>query len=119
MSQEQLEEFAGQIHAFEERLQQVEQHLSELAAVAESVRELSSVGEGELLVPLGAGVFSPANLQQERKLFMNVGAGVVVEKDASEAVALIRAQMDQLEQFRVEVQGSLDELRKQMQAFRE
>ncbi|VVB71207.1 Prefoldin subunit alpha [uncultured archaeon] len=61
----------------------------ERALVAADALEKAEVGQ-EILVPIGSGSFIHAALASKEKIVLNVGAGVSIEKTATEAKEILK-----------------------------
>ena len=79
-----------------QQLQFIEQELLELDEFSKSLSHLQSSDEKEILAPLGRGVYMPASRHAEKKLYVEVGAGVVVLKTPEEAAKVVESQLEQL-----------------------
>ncbi len=79
-----------------QQLQFIEQELLELDEFSKSLSHLQSSDEKEILAPLGRGVYMPASRHAEKKLYVEVGAGVVVLKTPDEAAKVVESQLEQL-----------------------
>lgn len=62
----------------------------ERASVAVNALGKAEVGQ-EILVPIGSGSFIHATLASKEKVVLNVGAGVSIEKNASDANEILKA----------------------------
>jgi len=61
----------------------------ERASIAVDALGKAEVGQ-EILVPIGSGSFIHATLASKEKVVLNVGAGVSIEKNASEAKEILK-----------------------------
>ncbi|MBR9701248.1 prefoldin subunit alpha [Candidatus Woesearchaeota archaeon] len=99
------------------KLGQLEQELNTLDSKAEEIRSLKDsldrFGEikenEELLVPIARGVFASATSTKEKKLLINVGADVVVEKTAEQVHQMLDTQIAQLREYQERVQQSFNQ----------
>jgi prefoldin alpha subunit len=71
--------------------------LREAAASIESIKSLSQNAESETLVPIGMGTFVPTKISSTSKIAMNIGAGIVVEKDFPAAINYLEARIKEIE----------------------
>lgn len=79
-----------------EQLQLIEHEVVELDEFVKSLSHLESSKETSMLAPLGRGVYVPADRHEKEKLFVEVGAGVVVRKTVKEAIEVVSGQLEQL-----------------------
>ncbi len=101
----------AQMKQFQKQIQAVELQSMELDRMMESLDELAECRAGtEILVPLSSGVFFKAELKENSKFAVNVGANTVVEKSADETKELIRAQALELRRAAQELTEQLDRL---------
>ena len=64
----------------------------------------------ELLVPTGGGSYVKAKLVNPEKVIISIGAGVSMEKPLSEAKAVLKQRMDELEKTRNSVQQQFTQI---------
>lgn len=113
MSDEQIErkkmEFqmlVQQINAVQNQLQTINQQVIELNMLVDSLDEVGKTEKGtEILVPLGAGIFTQASLSNPNEIIMNVGSKVTVPKTISEAKETVLTQVKELERIVVHLEG--------------
>lgn len=99
-----------QIKQFQQQLEKLEAQTAEVNAVENSIEEMSKADTGDdLLVPVSGGIFFSASVKDTKKFLVNVGAGVVVEKDAAGTKALIEEQARELEKYKEQVVQQLAE----------
>lgn len=91
----------------ENQLNFVQQQISELDGFSKTLEELDSVKEKEMLAPLGKGVYAKADRRDE-KLFVEVGAGVLVRKTAKEAKKVIVEQIRKFSEARIHLTVQLE-----------
>lgn len=84
------------IQMLEQYLQNIEQQAQELEMITNSLEEFSKVKKDtEILVPIVNGIFFKANLTDNSKFLVNIGAeGTVVEKRPEETINLIKEQLE-------------------------
>ena len=104
MSDEQAEQLMQQMQILETYFSDLSQRegtflsvLREATAAIESIRSLSKKSESETLVPIGMGTYIPSKIISSKKIVLNVGAGVAVEKDFSSAINYLEARIKEIE----------------------
>ena len=104
MSDEQTEQLMQQMQMLETYFSDLSQRegtflsvLREATAAIESIRLLSKKSESETLVPIGMGTYIPSKIISSKKIVLNVGAGVAVEKDFSSAINYLEARIKEIE----------------------
>ena len=84
----------------EQNLVNIEGQINELKKLTESLEDIKKVKEGtEIFVPIGAGVFTKAQLKENKEILVNVGSGVVVKKSFDEAKEIVEKQTKELEEL--------------------
>ena len=85
-----------QMEQISEHIEKLHQHNVEIEDSKEAIKELSKTKLGEVLAPISNGIFIKANLTENQKLLVNVGAGTVVEKTSQDVIDLLEEQQKQL-----------------------
>ena len=94
----------------ERNLQMVEEQISELELFEKNLGELKDSKGKEMLASLGKGVYIKSDIKEE-KLFVEVGAGVVVRKTREETKKTIEGQIRRLKEVRIQLIGQLEEFK--------
>ncbi len=103
-----LEKQLKQVHV---QAQQLEQQIEEVNGVIATLKQLGDVPKDtELLVPVSSGVFFQGRIVDAKNVFVNVGAGAVVKKDAVEAERLLQEQVLELRRLQEDRVTRLQEL---------
>ncbi len=97
----------------EKQLAFVDEQIGELEAFSKNLDFMDKSQEKEVLASLGKGVFVKSDIK-DKKLFVDVGAGVLVRKTASEAREVIEGQLKKFMEARVQVAGQLEALREEL-----
>lgn len=92
----------------ERQLQFVSEQVEDLAKFKEGLSELSG-GEKEILASIGRGVHVKAERKLDEKLFVEVGAGVVVKKSPDEISKIIDGQIKKFQEARLQLSAKLQE----------
>lgn len=89
-----------------QQLVQLDGQLLELQRIEGNLDDIKKTKKGtELLVALGGGVFSRAELKDNSKVLMNIGSNIVIEKDVPSSKEVIGNQIVQVK----EVMNQLNE----------
>ncbi len=105
------------IQMLEQYLQNIEQQAHELETISNSLEEFLKVKKDtEILVPIVNGIFFKANLTDNSKFLVNIGAeGIVIEKSPEETIKLIKQQLENTTQNHMvatnELQLLIDQLK--------
>jgi len=99
-----------QLKQLNQQLVTLDNQLLELQRLEENLEDMSKTKKDtEILVALGGGIFSKAELKDNKKVLMNVGADIIVEKDIPASKKVISDQIDQMKdavkQFEQEFQA--------------
>jgi len=89
---------------------------NEFQAVKETLEELKKVEEEkpEILVPIGAGSFLKARIEDKENAIVSVGAGYAIEKNLDEAIAYLEARIKEYEEAIAKTQEALKKLEAQL-----
>ena len=83
----------GQLEQYQEQLNHLQQQKQNLANLSSSLQEISKLKIGdEFLSPLSSGVLVKTELKEAGKIFMAVGANVIVKKKTDDAETAIKDQ---------------------------
>jgi len=101
--------------AIEEHMKQLQKQLEiitnqlvEAHSTSSSLDDLGKTTAGkEIFVPVSSGIFAKAEMKDTSELLVNVGAGVVIEKDIGSTKKLIQRQIDEMKKVHKKM---LDEL---------
>jgi prefoldin alpha subunit len=86
----------------------------ERALVAVEAMEMAEEGQ-DMLVPIGSGSFVHAKLASREKVVLNVGAGVSIEKTASEAKESLKARKAEVAEGSKKLNEVLSKIDQEMQ----
>lgn len=104
------------MNQYNQQLESIDSQLEEIDKLTEGLDTLDNKESGsELLVPVSNGIFAKAKLSEDRKLIMNVGAKVAVEKDTESAKELLRKQKSEIQKARIQITGIIESIAEQMQ----
>ncbi len=100
----------------EQQLNFVTEQIVDLENFSKSLDEIENSKENEMLAPLGRGVYTKVLRQKDQKLFVEVGAGVLVRKTPREAQEIIDDQLKKFIEARLHLSAQLQDYASQ---FRE
>jgi prefoldin alpha subunit len=107
----QMQMMAQQIKATREQLQELEMQEHQISETLESLDNFKSTKIGsEIFVPMNTGIFAKAELKDNTKLLINVGSGVVVEKDVDGTKKIIETQIQEIRKVRTQLTHDLESL---------
>ena len=100
---------------FESQMQMIDQQMSELDSVKESLSEIKKgVKNTEILANLGKGIFVKSELKDE-KLYVNVGKEIMVRKTPEETIKVIEDQLRKLANHKDKITEGIEEIQENMQ----
>ncbi|MEK6969747.1 MAG: prefoldin subunit alpha [Nanoarchaeota archaeon] len=109
--QEKYAEFQAlqqQLEQFTQHLELLQQHLKEVSLSIQAVEDLEKTKPGsEILAPLANGIFIKAELKDNHKFIVNVGADVTVEKTGAEVIKLLQEQQNDLADKQAEAEQTI------------
>jgi len=86
-----LQQLQNEAEAIQRKIVELEIVDSQLEKTIESLEYFKSLDDGvEALMNLGGGVFAYVDVKNAKKLLVDVGAGVVVEKDVGDAIEFLK-----------------------------
>jgi len=99
-----------------QQIQMIDQHISELNSVMESVVEISQKksDKREILANLGKGIFIGAEIKGN-ELLVNVGKDILVKKTPEQTMKIIEEQLKKLDAGRTQFIERIGELQIHMQ----
>ncbi len=98
------EYYRAQAEALKRNMDLINTSLAELEVVGKSLDEIKKLGKkNEILMPIGGDSFVKASIVDAEKILINLGAGVVAEKDISNAKGDFEQRIKELEQVRGEL----------------
>ena len=129
MSEEQAQQLLQQMQMLENLFAQLTQKESSLVNIIQeansaihSIKGVSTQPECDSLVPLGIGAFMRSKVNSNEKIIINVGSGVAIEKNHSDALNYLESRLKELEivlqetnQQRQQVAANLEQGKQQMQ----
>ena len=99
-----------QIKQTQQQLGLLEQQIAELAGLEENLDEIEKVKtDSEIFAPLGQGVFIKASIKDNKEVLMNVGPNIHVKKKIPEAIEVIKAQKEELQNITKQIENSLQQ----------
>ena len=104
MSEEQAQQLLYQMQVLESYASSLDQKeqailsiLREAMSSIESIRGIIQNPSAESLIPMGLGTYVKANLQAGTKKLLDVGAGIVVEKDNESAINYLESKIKEFQ----------------------
>ena len=103
-----------QMQQIQQRLQVVEQNLVEMASLNVGLGDLGNMKDKEIVAHIGMGVFTKAKIISD-DLLVDVGDKKFVKKSVQDTQDLIKEQMGKLEEVKIELNVSMENLSREAQ----
>jgi prefoldin alpha subunit len=110
-----MELIRQEIQKIEGELIELEKRKIETEMVLSSLDEIGKQKSSETLIPLGSGVFVKGNLSDKKKVFVNVGADVVINKNVKEAREILKKQVSEITKLQKQLENGLREFLENVQ----
>ena len=101
----------------EENLQLIEMQIEELGAFNKSLKFIAESKDKEMLSSIGKRVYIKTAIEDKKRLFIDVGAGVVVKKTPEETIEIVKEQILRLQEARLQISSQLEIYRGKLQEF--
>ncbi|MEK6939291.1 MAG: prefoldin subunit alpha [Nanoarchaeota archaeon] len=107
----QLQLLQQQVEQITEYVEKLQMQHQELDTSIEALAELQKTTVAtEILAPVANGIFLKAELKDNQKLIVNIGADVTVEKTIPEVLRLLKEQKEKITENLIEAESVLKEL---------
>ncbi len=111
-----LEELRKEAEGIQARIIEIQMMRDELSRTIESLEFFEKTeGDVEALLNLGGGVFAYVDVKNSRKMLVDVGAGVVVEKEVRDAIETLSKKKQNVEETEKKLRELLDQIADQME----
>jgi prefoldin alpha subunit len=108
-----VEQCKQQMSQLEMQAQYIEAAIMDYNKAKITLEKLSEIeSETDMIIPIGGGIFIDATAKKESKPLVDVGSGIVVEKNYEDAIKKIDERIEQIEKS----QARLEEMMQQIQA---
>jgi len=113
-----IEEKVAILQQIQRDFELLQRRLVELELVANEYRRAVSTleflkgteGEVNALISLGGGIYAYSDIKESKKVLVDVGSGVVVEKDVENAIEFLRKRLEEIERSSAETTNTLKSL---------
>ena len=106
-----LQQLQAESEIIQRKIIELELAHSQLEKTIESLEFFNSIdGNVDALMNLGGGVFAYVNISNVKKLLVDVGAGVMVEKDVKEAIEFLKKKKEDIEQAMAQLEQALQQV---------
>ena len=124
--EQELQKLSMELRYFEQTAENLQQRLGMLNAAVSDLSHASMTLENmekekenaELMVPIGGGNYISAKLATPDKVVVSLGAGVSIEKTLTEAKAIVKERIDELQKTQVSAQQQLSQIAERINSDR-
>jgi len=120
--QERLIFFEGlrkEAEGIQERIEEIQTMKNELDRTIECLEFFDKVESVDALLNLGGGVFAYADVKENRKVLVDVGAGVIIEKEVKDAIETLKNKKEEMEKTEQKLRDLLNQIASQMMKIQE
>jgi prefoldin alpha subunit len=104
-----LQQLRNESETIQKKILEIELARSELDNTIESLEYFESLdGTVEALMNLGGGVFAYVDVKESKKMLVDIGAGVIVEKEVKEAIDTLNKRKDKMQNTVSKLEEMLD-----------
>jgi prefoldin alpha subunit len=106
-----LQQLRAESEAIQRRIIEFDFAQSELDKTIESLEYFDSLDGGtEALMNLGGGVFAYVDVKESKKMLVDVGSGVIIEKEVKDAIKTLRKKKENLQQTISKLEQFLEQI---------
>ncbi|MCS7119120.1 MAG: prefoldin subunit alpha [Archaeoglobaceae archaeon] len=110
-----IEEKVAMLQQLQREFELLQRRIVELELLANEYKKAistleflkSSEGVISALISLGGGVFGYADIKEGKKFLVEVGAGIVIEKDVQNTLEFVKKKLEEVEKANLEVTNAL------------
>jgi prefoldin alpha subunit len=126
MAEQQLNEMAQQSRMLEAYMNDVTNRQAAVARLLEEARIASATiqgvsadSESETLMPVGIGVYVKTTVPPVKKLVVNLGSGVAIEKSRDDALNFVESRIKEYEVAMRQLEGQRQEIAMRMEQMQQ
>ncbi len=115
--QERLIYFEGlrkEAEGIQERIEEIQLIKNEIDKAIESLEFFEKAESVDALLNLGGGVFAYADVKENKKVLVDVGAGVIIEKEVSDAIETLKNKKQEMDDAERKLRELLNQIANQM-----
>lgn len=111
---------SGQLKQLQQQFLNVDQQILELTSLQTSLNKISEDnGNGDALIPLGAGIFLEGTIKNVKDAIITVGANVAVKKSVGETKSLVDKQVEEMKKVVAETEHQMEHLTEHLMVLKE
>lgn len=106
-----IQQLREESETVQKKIIEVEMARSELDKTIESLEYFDKLdGTSEALMNLGGGVFAYVDIKESKKMLVDVGAGVIVEKEVKDAIESLKNRKESMSKMITNLENLLDQI---------
>ena len=121
--EEEFQQYAGLMDYYKNQLQLIEQQFSFLQGTITdysqaklTIEKMKDEKKGtEILIPIGGGTFSFAQIKDSSKILTDVGAGIIIEKTPEDALLMLDKRIETLQKNQESLTTMSQQINSQME----
>lgn len=122
---EEIERIAAEIRlqqtrgdAIRQQMQEMQATIVNIGGAIDAIQNLKKA-KGDVLVPVGAGVFISCPKPDQEKVIISVGAGVMVKKKPEDAIKILEERQNKIAETMASAQKDLEEIMRSIESLRQ
>jgi prefoldin alpha subunit len=113
MLQQYLNEYSQQIEYYSRQFEVIEQRRIESLAAIDTLKALDETGNDTVLLPLGGGASLRVRILDQKKVLLNIGSDVVVERENNDVITYLQDRITEMEAIEKKLSASVEQVQKQ------
>ncbi|KQC05740.1 MAG: prefoldin subunit alpha [Methanoculleus sp. SDB] len=113
MLQQYLNDYSQQIEYYSRQFEIIEQRRFESLAAIDTLKALDETGNDTVLLPLGGGASLRVRILDQKKVLLNIGADVVVERENNDVITYLQDRITEMEAIEKKLSASVEHVQKQ------
>jgi len=110
-----MQRAAHEAQQIEKVIEQLSASLDSLTELKETIEEITQLKKGEeILLPVANGIFIKGKIEDSSKLYLNVGEGIVLDKNKEQALKLLEKQEAEILKSKKEAEEKLEQIMKML-----
>jgi len=115
-----LQHLQNEAEGLQRRLVELELLENECRKTLETLEFFESIdGEVEALMNLGGGIFAYVDVKNSKKMLVDIGSGVVVEREVKEAIEFVKKKISRIEESSKNITAMLQQVLAQASKIQE
>ena len=115
----QLNMLDQELKKLEQSAIEVERHVYEMQLTENSLEDLKSRGNSEVMIPLAGGIFVKGKIEDSSKVLVHVGNRILAKKSIADAKKILEKQMNKILKDKESMDGDINSIVKEMTALEE